>query len=36
MLIGLEYLEHHFRARRRERGDLTKVLLTQNDLASVS
>lgn len=32
-LIGLEYLEHHLRARRSERGDLTKVLLAQNDLA---
>lgn len=34
-LIGLEYLEHHFRARRSERGDLTKVLLTQSNLALV-
>ncbi len=34
-LIGLEYLEHHFRARRSERGDLTKVLLAQSNLALV-
>lgn len=32
-LIGLEYLKSHLRARRCERGDLTKVLLAQNDLA---
>lgn len=34
-LIGLEYLQHHFRARRRERGDFTQVLHTQSDLALV-
>lgn len=32
-LVALEHLEHHFRARCSERGDLTKILLTQSDLA---
>jgi hypothetical protein len=32
-LIGLEYLEYHLRAPRGKRGDLTKILLAQNDLA---
>lgn len=32
-LIALEHLEHRFRARCSERGDLTKILLAQNDPA---
>jgi hypothetical protein len=32
-LIALEYLEHRFRARCGERGDLTQILHTQSDLA---
>lgn len=34
--IRLEHLEHRFRARRRERGDLTKVLFAQSDFALVT
>ena len=32
-LIGLEYLEYHLRTPRGKRGDRTKILLAQNDLA---